>query len=52
VAHQRGAARGTGLGLALVREHLRAIGATIHVSSSPEGGARFEIVMPLVEDRS
>ncbi len=49
-AHDRGIARGTGLGLALVRDHVRAIGGTIHVLESPEGGARFQILLPLVNE--
>ncbi|HEY5437993.1 MAG TPA: HAMP domain-containing sensor histidine kinase [Acidimicrobiales bacterium] len=48
-AHDRGIARGTGLGLALVRDHVRAFGGTIAVAESPEGGARFQILLPLVE---
>jgi two-component system, OmpR family, sensor histidine kinase MtrB len=48
-AHDRGIARGTGLGLALVRDHVRAFGGTITVSESPEGGARFQILLPIVE---
>jgi two-component system, OmpR family, sensor histidine kinase MtrB len=47
-AHDRGIARGTGLGLALVRDHVRAFGGTIAVSESPEGGARFQILLPVV----
>lgn len=50
VAHDRSQSRGTGLGLALVREHLRAVNGTIRVLESPEGGARFEILLPLVEE--
>jgi two-component system sensor histidine kinase MtrB len=49
-AHDRGIARGTGLGLALVRDHVRAIGGTIRVLESPEGGARFQILLPLVDE--
>ena len=49
-AHDRGIARGTGLGLALVRDHVRAIRGTIQVMESPEGGARFQILLPLVEE--
>ena len=45
-AHDRGISRGTGLGLALVRDHVRAFGGTIRVMESPEGGARFQIVLP------
>ena len=48
-AHDRGAVRGTGLGLALVREHVRSLEGEIRVLSSPEGGARFQIDLPLVE---
>ena len=48
-AHDRGAARGTGLGLALVRDHVRAFGGTITVTESPDGGARFQILLPIVQ---
>ena len=51
-AHDRGMARGTGLGLALVRDHVRAFGGSIHVLESPEGGARFQILLPLVDEGS
>ncbi len=47
-AHDRGMARGTGLGLALVRDHVRAFGGTITVCESPDGGARFQILLPIV----
>jgi two-component system sensor histidine kinase MtrB len=46
-AHDRGIARGTGLGLALVRDHVQTFGGTIIVLESPEGGARFQITLPL-----
>jgi two-component system, OmpR family, sensor histidine kinase MtrB len=49
-AHDRGIARGTGLGLALVRDHVRAFGGTITVAESPEGGARFQILLPIAAD--
>jgi len=48
-AHDRGIARGTGLGLALVRDHVSAFGGTITVTESPEGGARFQILLPIVK---
>lgn len=37
---------GTGLGLALAREHATLMGGDIHVSRSAEGGARFVVVLP------
>lgn len=49
-AHDRGMSRGTGLGLALVRDHVRAIGGSIEVLDSPDGGARFRMVLPFIED--
>jgi two-component system sensor histidine kinase MtrB len=49
-AHDRGIARGTGLGLALVRDHVRAFGGTIRVLESPAGGARFQILLPYEEE--
>jgi len=48
-ANDRGSARGTGLGLALVRDHVTAFGGTITVTESPEGGARFQILLPIVQ---
>jgi len=49
-AHDRGIARGTGLGLALVRDHVKAFGGTIRVLESPSGGARFQILLPYSEE--
>jgi two-component system sensor histidine kinase MtrB len=49
-AHDRGIARGTGLGLALSRDHVLAIGGMLRVMQSPEGGARFQILMPIVHE--
>lgn len=46
-AHDRGIARGTGLGLALVYDHVAAFGGEIRVLQSPEGGARFQIDLPV-----
>jgi signal transduction histidine kinase len=39
-------ARGTGLGLALVRAVAMAHGGDIHVRSAPEEGSEFELVLP------
>lgn len=46
-ASRRGANAGTGLGLALVREHVRAHGGRTWVTDAPDGGARFAIELPL-----
>jgi signal transduction histidine kinase len=48
-AHDRSMVRGTGLGLALVREHVKSLEGEIRAVQSPEGGARFQIELPLVE---
>jgi signal transduction histidine kinase len=48
-AHDRSVVRGTGLGLALVGEHVKSLEGEIRVTTSPEGGARFQIDLPLVE---
>jgi signal transduction histidine kinase len=37
---------GTGLGLALVHEHIRLHGGDISITDSPEGGARFTVTIP------
>jgi two-component system sensor histidine kinase ChvG len=42
----RGRARGTGLGLALVRAVAEAHGGEVNVSSEPGSGATFEVVLP------
>ncbi len=49
-AHDRGMARGTGLGLALVRDHVASFGGTIRAESSPEGGARLVLTLPVSLD--
>lgn len=38
--------QGSGLGLALVREHARVMGGSVSVSRSPAGGARFTLELP------
>jgi signal transduction histidine kinase len=38
---------GTGLGLALVREHVRAHDGTVVVEAAPSGGARFVVRLPV-----
>lgn len=49
-AHDRSGPRGTGLGLALVRDHVTSFSGTISAGTSPEGGARFEIVLPVRQE--
>jgi signal transduction histidine kinase len=44
--------RGTGLGLALVREILRLHGTSLDVQSEVGRGSRFSFVLPVVEDAS
>ena len=47
VGADRRRGRGAGLGLALVREHVRAHGGTVRVEDRPGGGARFVVDLPL-----
>lgn len=42
--------QGSGLGLAIVHEHMRVMGGAVAVDTSPEGGARFTLVMARVTD--
>src|SRR5262249_17309369 len=42
----RGRARGTGLGLALVRATAEAHGGIVRVTSEPGAGATFEVALP------
>ena len=49
-AGRRGAGSGTGLGLALVAEHVRLMHGETWVESSPTGGARFVISLPVLEE--
>lgn len=51
-AHDRSVVRGTGLGLALVREHVKSLNGEIRAVTSPEGGARFQIDLPLANGSS
>jgi signal transduction histidine kinase len=48
-AGRRGTGTGTGLGLALVAEHVRLMNGEAWVESSPSGGARFVISLPVLE---
>jgi len=47
-AARRGSRAGTGLGLALVREHVRLHRGKVWVTDAPSGGARFSIELPRV----
>ncbi len=40
--------KGTGLGLALVQEHVRLHGGSVHVTDSPSNGARFVVRLPVM----
>ncbi len=42
---------GTGLGLSLASDQARAMGATVQVGRSPEGGARFSVLVPAAVDQ-
>ncbi len=45
-ASARGGSEGTGLGLALVLQHVQAHRGTVHVTDRPGGGARFVVTLP------
>ena len=45
---RRGTGTGTGLGLALVAEHMRVMHGDVRVESSPAGGARFVLTLPVL----
>jgi len=47
---RRGASTGTGLGLALVAEHVRLLGGLVGIEDAPDGGARFTVELPVSED--
>lgn len=47
---QRGAGKGSGLGLALVAEHVRLLGGTVWVDEAEGGGARFTVELPVSEE--
>ncbi|MGH9007211.1 MAG: sensor histidine kinase, partial [Acidimicrobiales bacterium] len=46
---RRGASTGTGLGLALVAEHVRLLGGLVGIEDAPGGGARFTVELPTTE---
>lgn len=45
-----GSAAGTGLGLALVEEHVRLHGGRVHVEDADRGGARFVVEVPIRDE--
>ena len=47
---RRGTGTGTGLGLALVAEHMHVMRGEVRVESSPAGGARFVLSLPVLPD--
>ena len=51
VASDRRQVTGTGLGLALVRDHVTALGGAVTCDEAPNGGARFCLSLPLGSER-
>ncbi|MEI6736119.1 MAG: HAMP domain-containing sensor histidine kinase [Actinomycetes bacterium] len=49
VASRRGDAHGTGLGLALVAEHVKRFAGRVNVTESPLGGCRVTVWLPTVD---
>jgi two-component system, OmpR family, sensor histidine kinase MtrB len=47
---RRGTGTGTGLGLALVSEHMEVMRGGVRVESSPAGGARFVLSLPVLSN--
>ncbi len=47
---RRGTGTGTGLGLALVAEHMRVMQGDVRVDSSPAGGTRFVLTLPVLTE--
>src|SRR5580692_6513057 len=47
---RRGTGTGTGLGLALVAEHMHVMHGDVRVESSPAGGARFVLTLPVLSN--
>jgi len=45
---RRGAGTGTGLGLSLVAEHMHAMHGQVRVETSPAGGARLVVALPVL----
>jgi two-component system sensor histidine kinase MtrB len=44
--------KGSGLGLAIVKEHARALAGTTYVDQSADGGSRFVVSFPKMEDQT
>ncbi len=49
-ASDRAGVTGSGIGLSLVREHVRGMGGQVWVESSPEGGSRFVVQLRRASD--